>query len=291
MIFLLIVSLIWAFSFGVIKGSLTDLDSNFVSFIRLFISFLVFVPFMKLNHVQTRQKFNLIFIGVIQYGLMYASYIYAYQFLQSYEVALFTIFTPLYLTLFNDALSKKINLYFFIAATLSVLGAGIVVYKNFSDINLWFGVFLVQISNICFAVGQVLYKNVMQKIKVVKDHELFGLLFLGGAIVTLIFSLITTDFTSISFEVNQIFALIYLGVIASGLGFFLWNFGARKTNVGALAVFNNLKIPLAIFVSLIVFNESANITGLTIGGIIIIISLLFNQHFVSKMKIDVINKS
>ena len=47
MVFLLLVSLIWAFSFGLIKGNLTGLDSNFVAFCRMFVSLLIFLPFLK----------------------------------------------------------------------------------------------------------------------------------------------------------------------------------------------------------------------------------------------------
>ena len=39
--------------------------------------------------------------------------------------------------------------------------------------------------------------------------------------------------------------LVYLGIVASGIGFFLWNAGARRSAPGVLAVGNNLKIPLA----------------------------------------------
>jgi len=47
MLWLLIVSFIWAFSFGLIKTQLTGLDSALVSFIRLLISFFVFLNRQK----------------------------------------------------------------------------------------------------------------------------------------------------------------------------------------------------------------------------------------------------
>jgi len=42
MIYLLLVSIAWAFSFGLIKGNLAGVDSNFVSFARMAFSLLVF---------------------------------------------------------------------------------------------------------------------------------------------------------------------------------------------------------------------------------------------------------
>ena len=44
-----------------------------------------------------------------------------------------------------------------------------------------------------------------------------------------------------------------------------------------MAVFNHLKIPLAVAVSLLVFGESTNITRLLFGGVIIIGALVLNE--------------
>lgn len=51
-------------------------------------------------------------------------------------------------------------------------------------------------------------------------------------------------------------ALLYLGLIPSGLGFFLWNRGVGKVNSGCVAVMNNLKIPLATVAAWLIFSES-----------------------------------
>jgi drug/metabolite transporter (DMT)-like permease len=192
-------------------------------------------------------------------------------------VALFTIFTPLYVTLINDILHKKFHFRFLFSAVISVLGTAVIVFDQFSDWNLRMGFVLVQVSNIAFAFGQIYYRKLMRRVSNITDLSVFGLLYMGAVIFTGIFSMVTTDYSSIVLETNQIWALIYLGVIASGICFFLWNFGARKTNPGILAVFNNIKIPAAIVVSLLFFGESADIIKLTAGLIIIAFAFLINE--------------
>jgi drug/metabolite transporter (DMT)-like permease len=81
-----------------------------------------------------------------------------------------------------------------------------------------------------------------------------------------------------------VLTLIYLGAIASGLGFFLWNSGARQVNTGALAIFNNLKIPLAVVVSLVFFGEQANPVALLIGGSIVLLALWLNEHSIRRQR-------
>ena len=82
MIYLLVVSLVWAFSFGIIKDQLTSLDSNFVSFLRMVLSFIVFLPFIRFKKIPNQFIMRLILLGMIQFGLMYVAYIFAYQYLQ-----------------------------------------------------------------------------------------------------------------------------------------------------------------------------------------------------------------
>lgn len=265
MIYLLIVSLIWAFSFGLIKGSLTGIDPNLVAFLRLFLSLLVFLPFLRFRNLPQKKIIHLIIIGSIQYGLMYTFYLASYGFLAAYEVAVFTIFTPFYMSLTNDLFEKKFNKINLIASIGAIVGTGIIVYREIASEELILGFLLVQISNICFALGQIFYKRVLRN-EEVSDLSLFGLLYFGGVVVTGIMAGITTQISTIEISPNQYLVIIYLGIIASGLGFFLWNVGARKANVGSLSVFNNLKIPLAVAVSLIFFGESVDLLKLFIGG-------------------------
>ncbi len=281
MVYLLLVSLIWAFSFGLIKGNLTGLDPDFVAFVRLAISFIVFVPFLRIKDISKSFSLKLIITGSIQYGLMYISYIYSYQYLKAYEIALFTIFTPIYVSLINDLLTKKFHKLFFAVALLAFAGTLITLYREIDRQNFILGFLLVQISNLCFAFGQIYYKKILAGKPQIKDLNIYALLFLGGVILTMVFSIFTTKFSTLTITNPQLFTLVYLGVIASGLGFFLWNYGARRTNTGSLAIFNNLKIPLAIAVSLIFFGESADVLRLIIGSIIILFALFINEKFVS----------
>ncbi len=282
MIYLIIVSLIWAFSFGLIKGNLTNVDSNFVAFVRLLIPFFIFAPFLKIRNIRKLNLLWLILIGAVQYGIMYVSYIYAFQFLQAYEIVLFTILTPIYVVAINDLINKKFHMLYYLTSLLSLLGAAIVIWKDITSEELIFGFLLMQISNISFAFGQVYYKKLMKNISNTKDLNVFALLYFGGFITALSFTFFTTDYTTLSLNKNELLALVYLGVVASGTGFFLWNIGARKTNAGSLAVFNNLKIPLGIIVSVIFFGEEVNIWDIVFGGLLITLALVINEYQIYK---------
>lgn len=279
MIYLIFVSFVWAFSFGIIKGQLTGLDSGFVSFTRLAISLIVFLPFFRPRNLNIKRWLNLIIIGAVQYGIMYAAYIKAFQYLYAYQVALFTVFTPIYISIINDILTKNFNSRFHITAALAVLGAGVAIYSDIGDNNFLFGFMLLQISNIAFAAGQIYYKRYMEHNSPLKESEIFALLYLGGVLLTGITSLFTTDYAALSLSQSNILALLYLGVIASGLCFFLWNKGALKVNIGTLAVFNNAKVPLGAAASFLFFGESGDPVKIIIGSLIYCAALGLDLYY------------
>ncbi|APF20565.1 protein of unknown function DUF6 transmembrane [Caldithrix abyssi DSM 13497] len=283
MIYLLIVSLLWAFSFGLIKGQLTNLDPIFVAFARLVIALLVFMPFFRWK--KFKAQWPLLLIGAVQFGLMYIFYIYSYQWLKSFQVALFTIFTPLYVTLLEDLLRKKFHALHLGAALLSILGTGIILWTEIDSRQIVVGFLFVQASNLCFALGQILYRKKRLKSNGIKEEaQIFAALYLGAALITGLAALCSVPWQTIVLTKNQIWTLIYLGILASGFGFFLWNYGALKVNAGTLAVFNNLKIPLAIGVSLLIFGEKTNIVRLLAGGTLVGMALWINEKFSYKLK-------
>lgn len=277
MAILLLVSLAWAFSFGLIKGNLTGVDANFVSFTRMALSFLIFLPFIKFKKVGFKLGLKLALTGMLQFGVMYIAYIAAFRYLKAYEVALFTIFTPIYVTLINDAFSKKFNVLYLVTAALAVTGTWVIERGDILSSNVLTGFILVQVSNLVFAFGQVYYRKLMAATEGLKDRDVFGVLYLGAVGITALATLIFTPLNTIALTTKQIWTLVYLGVFASGICFFLWNLGARKVNAGALAIYNDFKIPLAVAVSLIIFGEQTNLLNLLIGGGIVVASLVFNE--------------
>lgn len=285
MVFLIIVSIIWALSFSIIKGTLTNIDSNLVSFIRLGISFLVFLPFLKFKKINKKLISQFIFIGFIQYGLMYVSYIYSYQFLKANQVAILTIFTPIFIVLIYDLWEKRIRIIHLISALLAVVGAGIIIYSDKTSVGVWKGIVLIQISNLCFAFGQVYFKKILEKNADIKPIQIFSFLYFGAIIISGLFSLTFTDFSTITISADQWLSLIYLGIVASGIGFFLWNVGVTKVEAGSLAVLNNLKIPLAILFAFILLDESIDLIKLIAGSVIIVIALIANEKYDNKLKL------
>ena len=280
MSYLISVTLLWAFSFSLIGVYLAgQVDAWFSVLMRVGLAMLVFLPFLRFNEISWQSAVKLMGIGAIQLGLMYVFYYQSFLYLSVPEVLLFTVMTPIYITLLNDAFERKFHLNFMLTALLATSGA-IAIRFNTIDANFIIGLVLVQSANLCFATGQVCYKRLMaaQQLKQsINQKAIFAWFFIGAFCVAVICYLIFGNANKLPTTELQWGVLVYLGIIASGVGFFAWNKGATLVNVGALAIMNNLLIPAGIIVNLVIWNRDADIARLVFGGSLIVLSLVLNQ--------------
>ncbi len=271
--YLVLVSTIWAFSFGLIKSYLPGIDPSFVSFVRMSLSWIVFIPLIRIRRLSIRTCLELSAIGALQFGLMYVAYIASFQYLAAYQVALFTIFTPIYIALMHDALKRTFHWRYLGAALCAILAAALVVRSGPERSIDLTGFALVQLSNLGFAAGQIWYGSLRVRRREVRDRDVFALLYSGAALVTLAAWLLGPSPSIPELTTVQWSVLGYLGVIASGFCFFLWNVGMQRVNAGTLAVMNNLKIPLAVLVSVCIFAEPASLTRLFSSLFLLLLAL------------------
>ena len=234
----------------------------------------MFLPFVR--RVPWKTALALFAIGTVQFGFMYLAYMTSFRYLKSHEVALFTVTTPLFVAALYDLFGKKFRPRNLIAATLAVCGAGVILLKGVSSTAPLVGLVLVQASNLCFAAGQLAYRGLMNRMeKPLQDHRVFFWLHFGGfAVLTPIALPLALAEIPPAPTHAQLAILFYLGLVASGICFFLWNSGARHVSAGVLAVMNNLKIPLGVAVSLLIFRETPGLTTLLAGSLLLAVALL-----------------
>jgi drug/metabolite transporter (DMT)-like permease len=220
---------------------------------------------------------------------MYVAYTHAYRFLASHQVVLFTVLTPLYVTLINDIQLRRFHGRFLLTAALAVVGGGAIVVTGQDLAGVLPGFVLMQLSNLSFALGQVWYRRVMGSAGRIPsaeqppsgaptDVQVFALLYLGGSLVAAVPAAIGVEWEAVQLSAEQVVTLLYLGIVPSGVCFCLWNVGARRCNAGVLAVFNNAKIPLAVLISLACFGETADVPRLIAGGAVILLGLLLSRN-------------
>ena len=277
--YLILVTILWAFSFSLIGEVLAgQVDSYFAVLIRVLLASLVFLPFTKFRGIQTKLKIQIMLIGTVQIGLMYIFLYKSFLFLSVPEVVLFTVFTPIYVTLFYDGFKSQFKPLYLISTGLAVFGAYIIRYQNISE-DFITGFLMVQGASICFALGQSAYKKVMESHKEINHRDVFGYFHFGALIVSVISFALFANPEKLSPSLIQWSVLVWLGVMASGLGYFLWNKGACLVDAGILAIMNNALVPVGLLVNLIIWEKTSNYFLLFLGSLIIGLSLYLHHYF------------
>ncbi|MGD8118605.1 MULTISPECIES: carboxylate/amino acid/amine transporter [unclassified Vibrio] len=277
------VTLLWAFSFSLIGVYLAgQVDSWFSVLMRVALASLVFLPFLRFRGVDKGLIVRLMVIGGFQLGLMYCFYYQSFLLLSVPEVLLFTVFTPIYVTIIYDLLKRRFSPWYLVTAVIAVAGAAFIKFAGVNE-NFVVGFLVVQGANICFAIGQVGYKYLMEKYQVeLPQHTIFGYFYLGALCVATVAFALMGNIEKMPTTNTQWGVLIYLGLIASGLGYFAWNKGATMVNAGALAIMNNALVPAGLIVNIVIWNREVDVTQLTIGGAIILLSLWVNETWVKR---------
>ncbi|MAA65832.1 MAG: hypothetical protein CL581_13785 [Alteromonadaceae bacterium] len=280
MALLVFVTVLWAVSFSLIGEFLAGhVDSDFAVLSRVILAGLAFLPLTRWRGVRWELKAGVSVVGALQFGITYLCLYRSFAYLSVPEVLLFTIFTPLYVTLFDDALNRRFSPMALVAAAIATLGAGIIRYDGLSNDYLT-GFVLLQIANATFAAGQVGYRHLIRRYPTdIPLYRFFGYFYAGALVFALPSFLLFGDITRMPSTPLQWGILAWLGLAASGLGLFLWNRGACLVDAGTLAIMNNALVPAGLIVNLLIWNRDADLGRLMLGGSVIALSLWVNARF------------
>lgn len=279
MFYLILVTLVWSFSFSFIAVYLSgQVDTWFAVVMRVLLAFITFIPFLRVKNVQVKQMLFFMGVGACQLGIMYFFYYNSFQYISVPEVLLFTISTPIYVTVIYDLLQHHpLRFNYLLTAIIAVIGAAIIRYDHIST-DFLIGFLLIQGANIVFALGQVGYKRIME-LYPLPQHQAFAWVYLGAIIVAATGWWLFGNPQKLPTTSLQWMIIIWLGVVASGLCYFLWNYGATKVDSGTLAIMNNVVIPTGILVNVVFWHQSIDWLRFLLGSAVIVAALILHYRF------------
>ncbi|WP_298392954.1 EamA family transporter [uncultured Azonexus sp.] len=278
MSYLLIVNLIWSFSFSLIGQYLAgQVDSDFAVLARVAVAALIFLPFTLWRGLPARLAAGFWLAGALQFGITYLCLYRSFSVLTVPEVLLFTVLTPIYVTLIEDALERRFNRWALFAAAVAVGGGIMIRWQPLAGDFLW-GFVLLQIANATFAAGQVLCRHLLLRHPVeLPLYRFFGHFFLGALVLVLPSFLIFGNPDKLPVTAIQWGVLLWMGLFATALGLFWWVKGSVRVDAGTLAVMNELHVPLGLLVNLLIWNRDADLAKIALGGSVILLSLWISR--------------
>ena len=276
--YLLIVTLIQAFSFSLIGEYLAGhVDSYFAVLVRVVLAGLVFIPLTRWRQVEPGFMRGMLLIGALQFGITYVCLYLSFRVLTVPEVLLFTILTPLHVTLIEDALNRRFNPWALVAAMVAVSGAAVIRFDNISG-DFFKGFLLLQLANFTYAAGQVLYRRLVARYPTELPHyRRFGFFYLGALAVVLPAFLAFGKADFLPDAPLQWGVLVFLGLVSTALGMYWWNKGACLVTGGTLAVMNNLHVPVGLLLNLLIWNQHEPLGRLFLGAGVILLAVWISR--------------
>lgn len=271
---LLIVTALWAFSFSLIGEYLAGrVDSDFAVLVRVLIAALVFLPFTLWRGLPRRMLAGFWLAGALQFGITYLCLYRSFQVLTVPEVLLFTVLTPIYVTLLDDALARRFSPWALLAALVAV-GGGVIIRFDRLEGDYLLGFVLLQVANATFAAGQVLCRRLLLHYQPAQPlHRFFGHFFLGALLLVLPSFLLFGDAKKLPQTAVQWGVLVWMGLFATALGLYWWVKGSTRVDAGTLAIMNELHVPAGLLVNLLIWNRDFDLPRLAAGAAVILLAM------------------
>ncbi|WP_338327547.1 EamA family transporter [Rosenbergiella epipactidis] len=275
--YMLAVTLLWGSSFSLTGHILAGhVDGFFSVFIRTLIAAVVFVPMMTWRGLPAKLIAGLWLCGALQFGITYALAYQSFRLLTVPEMLLFTTLTPLYIGLINNALDRQFNPWTLLAAAFAVSGGMVIHYHGLTG-DFWRGFWILQLANATFAAGQVICRRLLlARHPQLAMTKLFGHFFLGAVVISALLFGFFGHTDQLPQTPLQWGLLVYLGLIATALGSLWLAKGSTLVSVTALAIFNELHVPIGLVINLLFWGSDVPLLRLLAGCALIVVAVGIN---------------
>ena len=274
---------IFGFTFMASKYALNYVSPLGLISYRFLVAAMAFELLRQLKLVKIRLSKKdvkaLMTVALFQPFLYFIFEIYGLNLIASSEAGMMIALIPIFVGIFSSILLKekpnRMQVAFILLSVSGILTIQIATYTSDSDSSL-LGFFLVFGAVLSAALFNIASRNAS---KTLKPQDLTYFMMVFGAIVfnslyliELIFRQEVPRYFTNLFQMNLILPILYLGIMASIIAFFLVNFALSRLEAHVSSIYANLVTIIGIFAGAVFLNESIYLYHI-IGSILIIVGV------------------
>ena len=290
----IIVALVWGLSFVAARMVLTTLSPILLATIRFIIASLIFSPIIireikKGNTLNYRDILELGLLGIlsisIYFWLQYTGVKYVGAGISAIlVVGLIPLFTGIASTY---VLREHFSLQKVLGVAIGLIGLAFItlpgLFVDDVDVFFYIGVGCLLLNAVIWALYSTLSRRIMKRIQ--SPVMVTAYVTILGTLALVVMS-VSSDWNTIQLlQPNQWLSILYLSIICSCGGYFLWNYALSGMEAVKAAVWLYIEPVVAFIGELVIFSIIPSLTTL-IGGILIIGGALFTTRASNATRID-----
>ena len=280
---LIIVAIIWALNFSVIKVALQEIDPfsfNALRYIFAAFTLVVVTKWQGFNVVVNKKHLiPIIGIGIVGNLIYQILFIVGVSLTNAANSAVILGTIPVWIALLAHLFTEeKLSSNKFIGMISAFFGVLLIIFgreEGFSfDSKNALGDLIVLCSAIAWASYTILSKKYLKLYNSSQYSAFISVVGVVGLVIIGTPSLIATDITAIS--ITGFAGILYSGVLSVGLAYLIWNRGVHKFGAIKTASFQNLVPVLGLIFGVILLNENLSLIQY-VGCFFVIIGIVSTQ--------------
>lgn len=276
---LLLSIFLWGVNFAVTKIGLFEIAPITLAFLRFFVAsvLLVSAVFVAKRGKELKKAFIqdtpfFLMLGFLGIAMLFVLENFALKYTAISEASIImSCDAILVVVLAYFFLGEKMNLYKFSGVILGFLGVFLVMFNQKDFLNLFLsksflGDVLMFFSTLMWGIYTIMSKKRVQKydpLVVVTIASIFGMVFLFLAMI------LFEGLPSImEFSTQAWLVIAWLGVIISGLCYYLWNYALKYLDASKAGIYMFLMPVIATILGLIIFDEKLTVQ-MGVGAVLV----------------------
>ena len=263
---LILVAVIWALNFSVVKTALSEFDPYSFNALR-------YVLAAALLYVAARSKgftlkvkkehfWKLVGIGVVGNMVYQLLFIVGLDYTYSANAAVMLGTIPIWVALLSHIfIDEKLTFFKSIGIGLAFIGVILIISGGKNPISFsskyFIGDIITILAAITWAVYTILSKKYLKTYNSLQYSALMSMIGLVGLMVIGLPNITKIDFSSIS--IAGYGGLFYSGFLSVGIAYIIWNYGIAKIGTIRTAAYQNLVPVLGLFFGVFILDEALTI--------------------------------
>lgn len=279
----LLVTILWSSSYVLIKSGLNEVPPLYFATVRYALAFAILATMDRVSHKgrkasngnphRRRSMLILIAAGITGYTVAQGFQYVGLLFLPAVTTSFLLTLSPVFVLFIGTAaLNERPSRLQILGLAMALVGAYSFFYERISWQGEWFGVGVVLLSGIGWAVYVVIIRG-LQKTNALDSLRLTTVTMGIGVVGMMALSSVTGEYAPLT--IDLILVVVWLATINTALAFFLWNWVLKTLPAYELTVVQNLMlIEIALF-ALLFLQETITVLmmvgmALVIGGVLMV---------------------